>query len=162
MNIFLIYLFIYVSHGPKETLPTLKLQSHNKLKIIFLCFMNLHCHFLANQNLPFCQEKNHLQSLLQPAPKRVRHLGNPYLGTFREHDGNIMGTHWEQGKKNKKSLALPWPPSLKKKKKMDHSHSLHEISLSKNVHHQFFAWATLMPILKNLGVLIFSGNFQPF
>jgi hypothetical protein len=40
---------------------------------------------------------------------------------------------------------------------MDHSHLLHEISLSKNVHHQFFASAMLMPILKNLGVLDLLG-----
>jgi hypothetical protein len=48
-----------------------------------------------------------------------------------------MGTHWEQGKKTKK---IPRPRlRLSKRKKMDHSHWVHEISLSKNVHHQFFA-----------------------
>jgi hypothetical protein len=57
-------------------------------------------------------------------------------------------------KKNKKIPCPPLaPPPLKKKKKKDHSHWLHEISLSKNIHHQFFAWATLMPILKNWGYL---------
>jgi len=61
----------------------------------------------------------------------------------------MMGTHWEQGKKTKN--PLPPPPS--KRKKMDLSHWLHAISLCKNVHHQFFARATLMPILKNWGYL---------
>jgi hypothetical protein len=60
----------------------------------------------------------------------------------------MMGTHWEQEKKEK----IPCPP-FSKRKKMDHSHWLHEISLSKNVHHQYFAWAALMPILKDWGYL---------
>jgi len=34
-------------------------------------------------------------------------------------------------------LGPPPPPFPSKRKKMDHSHWLHEISLSKNVHHRF-------------------------
>jgi len=88
------------------------------------------------------------------SPKSVGHLGNHIW----EHFGSLMGTWCEhigsQRKKNKKIPCPPLPPPpLKKKKKKDHSHWLHEISLSKNVHHQFFAWATLMPILKNWGYL---------
>jgi hypothetical protein len=36
-----------------------------------------------------------------------------HLGTLWELDGNITGTHWKQGKKNKKSLS----PALFRKKK---------------------------------------------
>ncbi len=86
--------------------------------------------------------KNHLQSLCNLPHLPLR--GWDIWGTFRELDGN-MG-----GKTN--PLPPPPPPPFKKKRK-DLSHWLHEISLSKNVHHQFFAWATVMPILKNWGYL---------
>ncbi len=95
--------FIYFSHGPKETSPTLNLQSRN----ILLCFRDLHC----NQNLPFCQEESFAISL-QPPLKSVGHLGN----RIWEHFGNLMGTWWEHigsKKKKKKSLA---PPFQKEKK----------------------------------------------
>jgi hypothetical protein len=34
-------------------------------------------------------------------------LGNTLGGASREHDENILGTHWEQGRKTKKKLPHP-------------------------------------------------------
>jgi hypothetical protein len=40
-------------------------------------------------------------------------------GTHLEQFGNLMGIHWEQGKKNKNSLSPP--PTQKERKKLDQS-----------------------------------------
>jgi hypothetical protein len=41
-------------------------------------------------------------------------LGNTLGGASREHDENMLGTHWEQGRKTPKNLPNP---ERKKKKK---------------------------------------------
>jgi hypothetical protein len=69
-----------------------------------------------------------------------------YWGHLWEPHGNMMGTHWEQGKKNPK-ISLP-PPHLKRKKldpswlHAEPSHWVHETSMSRSVCHRF--WPTLM------------------
>jgi hypothetical protein len=51
-------------------------------------------------------------------------------GTFWEQLGNIMKTHWEQKRKT------PSPkPKRKKLSMFEHSHWLHEISISKTICH---------------------------
>ncbi len=143
---------LFISHTDPSRLHPPWSLSHAFNKKYFLCFMDLlHCHFLANQNLPLWQEESFAISL-QPAPKRVGYVGNHIWEQF----GNLMGTWSEHiGSKGKKQ-KIPFPPCPlppSKRKKKDHSHWLRGISLSKNVHHQFFAWATVMPILKNWGYL---------
>jgi hypothetical protein len=55
-------------------------------------------------------------------------------------DGNMMGTHWEQGKKNKKSLGPPPPTNTRKKKKK---------------------WTILIGCMKFLFPKMFIANFLP-
>jgi hypothetical protein len=79
------------------------------------------------------------------------------LGTHWELERNIMRTHWEVGKNEKKKKFLfppPTPPQNIKRKKTMHlecmlgpSHWLHEIFLSKKLHHHF--WHELTPLAKN-------------
>jgi hypothetical protein len=68
---------------------------------------------------------------------------------------NTLGTHWEQGKNEKKN-SFPTTPTqnLKGRKALRHlecmlgpSNWLHEISLPKRVHHHF--WPGLIPLAKN-------------
>jgi len=81
------------------------------------------------------------------------------MGTHWDLKGNIVGTHWQPGKNEKISFPSPqkYPPptptKLKRKKARHHecmlgpSHWLHEISLPKRVHHQF--WPGLPNIKQN-------------
>jgi hypothetical protein len=63
--------------------------------------------------------------------------GTSWAEHIWEQFENLMGTHWEQGKKT----TNPSPPAPSKNRKLDHSwvhsepsHWLHEISFSKTVH----------------------------
>ncbi len=67
--------------------------------------------------------------------------------TLVEHIGNLMGTHWEQRENEKNSSPPPHPnPKLKRKRvkalwvHAEPSHWLHEISISRTVHHHFWPW----------------------
>jgi hypothetical protein len=72
-----------------------------------------------------------------------------------EPHGNMMGTHWEEGKRTKKSLSPTYPPPYVHKKKTglfvsaEPSHWLHENSLSNTVHHHLSPG--LRPIPKSRG-----------
>jgi hypothetical protein len=90
------------------------------------------------------------------------------LGTHWELERNIVQTHWEAGKNEKKSL-LPPPPSPKpqniKGKKTRHlecmlgpSHWLHEISLPKRLRHHF--WHGRTPFEKNTPPIQCWGTFD--
>jgi hypothetical protein len=86
--------------------------------------------------------------------------------TFGEHIGNLenlMGTHWEhvENKGKMKKILLPPPPHTQNLKEKNNkalwlhaepSHWLHEISISKTVHHHF--WPGLIYPRYKQGVLI--------
>jgi hypothetical protein len=75
-----------------------------------------------------------------------------------------MGTHWElegntlEQRKKRKKPPSPKPKTQKKKIKAlgvhaEPSHWLHEISISKTVHHHF--WPGLIPPIINRGYLFY-------
>jgi hypothetical protein len=91
------------------------------------------------------------------------------LGTHWELERNIVRTHWEVEENEKKIFPPPHPTQNIKGKKTKHlecmfgpSHWLHEISLSKRLHHHF--WHGLTPLAKNTPLisvgahLIFKNN----
>jgi hypothetical protein len=87
------------------------------------------------------------------------------LGTHWELERNIVRTHWEVGKNEKKSfLTPPTPQNIKGKKTrrpecmFGPSHWLHEISLSKRLHHHF--WHVLTPHAKNTPLIQCWGTFD--
>jgi hypothetical protein len=47
------------------------------------------------------------------------HVGE-HIGNLQKHNGNLMGTHWEQGQMKKKTFLLPHLPQTLKEKKTRH------------------------------------------
>jgi hypothetical protein len=88
-------------------------------------------------------------------------IGNA-LGNLKEHSVNTLGS---REKLKKIFLPPPPPPQNIKGKKTRHlecmlgpSHWLHEISLSKRLHHHF--WHGLMPLAKNTPLIQCWGTFD--
>jgi len=81
------------------------------------------------------------------------------MGTHWELEGNIVGTHWEH-RKNEKKNPPPQPNFKKKESKclecmLGPSYWLHEISLPIRAPHHF--WPGPIPLAKNtlpIGVLL--------